>query len=298
MPAALRLSLIVLRDLIAAVLTLLAVLLAAAAVPALWMEKNLVQEKGFLAITQPLGEDPSFQRSLTDPAVEQAFSAVEIPNFVRDLVEPQAKNLASDLTGTDVYATVWNGTMKQLHGALFTPGAAPLQVDLEPLIERVLSGAEKIVPVEIPRPQHTEITLATVPDVPVLAQMVSYAQWAHRLVPLAILSAVLAVLCARHRRSMIAVGGVLMIVAGVVVTRLAESVEQLVPDAVDQAPFVGQIVRVFEARFTADVVPQGGQMVTFGVLVMILGLLVVGVSLLLRHRRTLRTQRASALPPS
>ena len=59
-----------LRTFVSAAAVLIGLLMAAVAVPAMWVDQNIVQEEGFVALTAPLGKDPAFQQRLATAAVD------------------------------------------------------------------------------------------------------------------------------------------------------------------------------------------------------------------------------------
>ena len=268
-----------LRDLLSVLLLTAATLLGALWLPGAWIERNVVDQEGFLAITQPLAEDATLQRSLTDSAVDEALDHELVPGFVSDRATPLLQEQASKLTGTEAYTEVWDRAMVELHGALFTPGASPLDVDLLPLIDSLLTGVEDTLPLidDLPRPGEASVTLASIPDVPLLHRATVLDPWAHRTGPIALGLAVLAVLVAGHRRLMLTLAGIGAVLAGLATWLLTTRIEGLVPDAVDQAVFLGPIVQVFEQRFAAEVMPQGVIMLGAGALVAAVGLVLIGL---------------------
>ena len=66
------------RTFVSAVAVLIGLAMAAVAVPAMWVDRNIVQEDGFVALTAPLGKDPAFQQRLAAAAVN-SFSSDQIP---------------------------------------------------------------------------------------------------------------------------------------------------------------------------------------------------------------------------
>lgn len=268
-----------LRDLLSVLLLTAATLLGALWLPGAWIERNVVDQEGFLAITQPLAEDATLQRSLTDSAVDEALDHELVPGFVADRATPLLQEQASKVTGTEAYTEVWDRAMVELHGALFTPGASPLDVDLLPLIDSLLTGVEDTLPLidDLPRPGEASVTLASIPDVPLLHRATVLDPWAHRAGPIALGLAVLAVLVAGHRRLMLTLAGIGAVLAGLATWLLTTRIEGLVPDAVDQAVFLGPIVQIFEQRFAAEVMPQGVIMLGAGALVAAAGLVLIGL---------------------
>ncbi|NUS36675.1 MAG: hypothetical protein HOQ04_09525, partial [Pseudarthrobacter sp.] len=57
------------RTFVSAVATLLGLLLAAVAVPAVWVDRTIVREDGFVRLAAPLGKDSEFQKKLAAAAV-------------------------------------------------------------------------------------------------------------------------------------------------------------------------------------------------------------------------------------
>lgn len=267
------------RDLLAAALLLIATLLGALWIPAAWLDRTVIEQEGFLAVTEPLADDPAFQRTLTDSAVAQILGDERLPDWITERVTPLAEEQAARITGTEVYGSVWDVTMRELHGALFSPGASELDVDLRPAIDAILSGIEDHLPlgITVARPEDATVTLATIPDVPLLTKAASLSPWAHRLGPAALLLLLVALTVAAHRRTMLTLAGVGGIFAGGAVWLLATRIEDVVPDSVDQAVFVGPIMQVFQEKFTTEVMPQGVIMLGVGALVMAVGLVLIGL---------------------
>lgn len=268
------------RDLLAALLLTGALLLGALWLPGAWIDRNVVEQSGFLAITEPLAADEAIQRDISDSAVEKVLDDDRIPGWVADQLAPLIQDQAPKLTGTQGYATLWDGTMRDLHEGLFTSGASDLEVDLSPVIEQMLDAVDGSLPVKIPRPENATITLTTIPDVPVLTTAQTVAPWFSWAGPAALVLAALALLVAAHRRAMLALAGVAGIIAGALTCLLAGTIGTLVPNSIDQADFLGPIVQAFETQFAADVMPQGVIILGVGALIATVGLVLVGV-----HRR-------------
>lgn len=273
-----------LRDLLSVILLVGALLVGALWLPAAWLQHNVVDREGFLAITEPLGEDPAFQRTFTDGAVDHLMEDERVPGWLAEQATPYVQEQAADASGSDAYAQMWRETMGELHDALFAPGSSPLQVDLSPAVDGLIGSLEGHLPFDLPRTDgEISFTLATVPDLPLVHRLGVLDPWGDRLGPIAGAMALLAVLIAGHRRTMIALAGGAAVLAGVAGWMLADRIEEIVPDSLDQADFLGPIVQVLEQRFQADVGPQAIVLMGAGALVAALGLILMGV-----HRRPQR----------
>lgn len=269
-----------LRDLLAVILLLGALVLGGLWLPATWLQHHVVDREGFLSIAEPLGEDAAFQRSLTDGAVEQVLGSDRVPDWAAERLTPLAEDQLAELTGTSTYASMWAEAMGQTHDALFTPGASDVDVDFAPVIDGALSEAEEILPIDLPRPEDATVTVATIPDVPLVHRAGVLDPWGQRLGPVALVMAVLAVVIAAHRRTMTLLAGLSALGAGGIALLIATRIAEIVPDSVDQAAFLGPIVQVFEQRLTTDVTGQGIILMGAGALVAAVGLALMGL-----HRR-------------
>lgn len=269
------------RDLLAVALLIIATVAGTLWLPATWFHENVVEREGFLVITEPLAEDPDFQRTMSDSAVEMILDDDRIPGWIQERLTPLAEEQAAQLTGTGVYATMWESTMAELHGALFTPGASDLDVDLGPVIDEILAPVEERLPVQVPRPDDTTVTLASIPDVPLLTRVSALTPWATWAGPAALALLALALVIAAHRRTMLTVAGLGGIVAGAGVWGLGANVETVVPDALDQAVLLGPIIRVFQGHFQTAMMPHGVIVLGAGALIAAVGLVLVGL-----HRRS------------
>ncbi|MBT2568460.1 hypothetical protein J7I84_18560 [Arthrobacter sp. ISL-85] len=135
------------RTFVSAIATVLGILLAAVAVPAIWVDRNIVQEDGFVRLAAPLGKDSEFQRKLAAAAVG-TIDTGSVPGFLSGLVEPMLEKAAESLTGLPGYPAAWEETLRRSHRLSFadtaSQGGAPtssLTLDVAPL---VALGSEEI----------------------------------------------------------------------------------------------------------------------------------------------------------
>src|SRR5919112_5878623 len=137
------------RTFVSAAATVLAVLLAAVAVPAIWLDRNIVQEQGFVDLAAPLGRNPEFQQGLAAAAIGTIDTSA-VPGFLADLVRPVLENAAASLTGLPGYPAAWEETLRKSHRLSFAgtdannpeaASASSLTLDVAPL---VALGSEEI----------------------------------------------------------------------------------------------------------------------------------------------------------
>ena len=133
---------ILVRTFVSAVAVLIGLVLAAVAVPAMWVDRNIVQEDGFVAFTAPLGKDPVFQERLAAAAVG-SLGAERIPAALAGLVTPVLESAARSLTSMPGYPEAWTETLRKSHRLNFADpaslpaeadGVTSLTLDLAPLV--------------------------------------------------------------------------------------------------------------------------------------------------------------------
>lgn len=137
------------RTFISALATILGVLLASVAVPAIWVDRNIVQEDGFVRLAAPLGKNAEFQKKLAAAAVGTIDSGA-VPGALSGLVDSVLGKAAESLTQLPGYPAAWEETLRRSHRLTFSKpagessGSAPassLTLDVAPL---VALGSEEI----------------------------------------------------------------------------------------------------------------------------------------------------------
>ncbi|MFC0675860.1 hypothetical protein [Brachybacterium hainanense] len=267
-----------LRDVLATVLLIAATVLGALWLPSIWVADNVVDQDGFLAITDPLSDDHEFQSSITDSAIEALLADDRIPEWLADRIEPLAKDQASRFAQTDAYAEIWRATMLDIHTGLLEPGPSEVVVDVAPAGAALLGWVEELIPLPgIEAPASLPITVATMPAVGALEKAAALAPWAGRLAVIALVLVAAALLVAAHRRAVLVGAGVGIIVAGAVALLLSWLIEPLIPDVLDRMDFVGPLLQVFEQQFSADLAPQGLILAGVGAAVVVAGILALAL---------------------
>lgn len=118
------------RTFVSAVAVLIGLLMAAVAVPAMWVDQNIVQEEGFVALTAPLGKDPAFQQRLAAAAVDGLAASAGNPEAFTELARPVLDSAARSLTGLPGYPDAWAETLRRSHRLTFAdPSTLPPEVD-------------------------------------------------------------------------------------------------------------------------------------------------------------------------
>jgi hypothetical protein len=204
------------RTLVSAAATVLAVLLAAVAVPAVWLDRTIVQEQGFVELAAPLGRNAEFQQRLAVAAIGTIDTSA-VPGFLPDLVRPVLEDAAASLAGLPGYPAAWEETLRKSHRLSFAgtdadrpqgASASSLTLDVAPL---VALGAEEIsrttrLPLE--PPEQTLINVGQPEQKEWTERLRTYAPAGYLLAGGAAVALLLALVAARRRWTVLVGAGV------------------------------------------------------------------------------------------
>jgi hypothetical protein len=112
-----------LQSLVSAAAAAIALVLAAVAVPALWVDTNIVREDGFIALAAPLGEDSVFQERLAAASVAAVTPEAGLPAPFQTSGSQFLMGAASKLSADPGYPEAWEETLRRSHRLNF-PGSA------------------------------------------------------------------------------------------------------------------------------------------------------------------------------
>jgi hypothetical protein len=155
------------RTFVSAAATVLAVLLAAVAVPAIWLDRNIVQEQGFVELAAPLGTDSEFQQGLAEAAIG-TIDTSSVPDFLSDLVQPVLEDTAASLTGLPGYPAAWEETLRKSHRLSFAgtgaespegASASSLTLDVAPLVALGAGEISRATRLPLDPPEQTLINV-------------------------------------------------------------------------------------------------------------------------------------------
>ncbi|WP_285248719.1 hypothetical protein [Pseudarthrobacter sp. efr-133-R2A-89] len=136
------------RTFISALATVLGILLASVAVPAMWVDRNIIQEDGFVRLAAPLGKNADFQKKLAAAAVG-TIDTGSVPGALSGLIDSVLEKAAESLTQLPGYPAAWEETLRRSHRLNFASPAgetgnvpaSSLTLDVAPL---VALGSEEI----------------------------------------------------------------------------------------------------------------------------------------------------------
>lgn len=237
------------RTLASAFFALFALALIAASLSAVWVEKNLVQEQGFVALAAPLGENPQFQAALTDSLAAEVVGNAGLPEQVAGFVEPIIADAASSVTGSASYPAAWDETLRLSHAVTFAgapenpgePVPAALSLDLGPVARLVADTAGSSLGIDVPVPPDTTVDIGTFERGGLVSAVADLTGSWSLIAGGAGICALLSLLIARRRGTTLALLG-----CGVALIGLAGSVMAgLVPEAAVAAAGSSAVAQVF-----------------------------------------------------
>lgn len=214
------------RTFVSAVAVLIGLAMAAVAVPAMWVDRNIVQEDGFVALTAPLGKDPAFQQRLATAAVNGInLGGRQLPDAVAGLVKPILAEAAQSLTSAPGYADAWAETLRRSHRLSFADprtlppqvdGTSSLTLDVAPLVGLVVKRVSDASPVPLKAPDTVRINIGQSNQRQLIERVSAYAPMGSAVAVGAAIAFVLAFVAARRKWTVLAgVGLGALVLAGV-----------------------------------------------------------------------------------
>ncbi|RKO26629.1 hypothetical protein D7Z96_02250 [Pseudarthrobacter phenanthrenivorans] len=243
------------RTFVSAAATVLAVLLAAVAVPAIWLDRNIVQEQGFVELAAPLGKNSEFQQQLAVAAVGTIDTSA-VPGFLSDLVQPVLEDAASSLTGLPEYPAAWEETLLKSHRLSFaTPGtddggassASSLTLDVAPLVALGAGEISRTTRLPLDPPDQTLINVGQPEHKEWTERLSTYAPGGYLLAGGSAVALLLALVAARRRWTVLAGAGAgaLLLAAGWAFG------SQVASSAVVSADSGNEVANMFRDEFVA-----------------------------------------------
>ena len=278
------------RTVVSAFLALLALVITAAGLASAWLDENLVEESGFVALAAPLGDDGDFQAALADSLVEEVAANTGLPEQFDSFVEPLIRDAAGTVTGSSGYSAAWAETLRLSHAFTFAqapdpsePAPAILTLDLAPVVGLLADSLNGSLGVEVPIPADTTIDIGALERGGLLSSVAEVVQsWPLFLAGAAVL-ALLALVIARRRGTTLALLGLGLVGIGM----LGYLAADWVPATAARAPGTSAVADVFirglAQRAGVDIAASSAPVIIGGLIAVVIG--VVGqLALRRRHR--------------
>jgi hypothetical protein len=273
-----------LRTFVSAAAVILGLVLAAVAVPAIWVDRNIVQEDGFVSLAAPLGKDSAFQQRLASAAVGSIDPAGRIPEPFAGLVQPILDSAATSLTTLPGYPAAWEETLRKSHRLNFpAAGGAPseaepstsLTLDVAPLVGLLIRQISDATKVPLDAPDQTLIAIGQPSHRQLVDQVSAYAPMGYALAAGSAIALLLALLAARRRwTALVGTGAGAVVLAAV--WKLGSDAAGL---AVGGTASGNEVADIFKSEFVAASSDRFGQWI---VATLIAGAVLIVAGVILR----------------
>jgi hypothetical protein len=249
------------RTVVSGLMALVALVLAAAAIPAAWLDRNVVSQEGFVQLAGPLGTDPEFQAALARDISQQAAAASGVPDALAPLVQPMMEEAASRVTELPGYQQAWSETLRRSHelnlgGATQNPSGTAgerLVLDATPLVALVAEEISTVLGVPVPEPGPALVPVAGPDELRAVESLRSAAVWPW-LAAGAVVAGLLALLSARRTSAALTGLGLGLALTG----GLYWLAMQAGSSAVRQAPAGSEAAQAFKEALVSRVAESFG----------------------------------------
>ena len=243
------------RTFVSAVAVILGLLLSAVALPAIWMDRNVVQEEGFVALSAPLGRDADFQQRLAAAAVA-TIDTSSVPDALAGVVKPVVEAAARSLTGLPGYQAAWEETLRKSHRLSFAApasrpsgadSASPLTLDVAPLVALAAGELSHTTGLPLEAPDQTLISFGQPDQRQWIERVTAYAPLGYSLASGAGIAFALALVSARRRWTVLFSAGV----GALLLAAMWTFGTQLVRDVVLGISSGNEVADMFKDQFVA-----------------------------------------------
>lgn len=211
------------RTVVSAVAVIVGVVLSAVAVPAVWLDRNVVAEDGFVALAAPLGRDAAFQRQLAAAAVSTIDTGA-LPPDLAGLLQPVLAAAAESLAGLPGYPAAWEETLRRSHRlSVAEPGSLPpdsgpassLTLDVAPLVALGVEELKGTSGLPLDPPDQSLVNVGHPSQRQLIERVAAYAPLGYSLALGAGTAFILALVAARRRWAVLSgIGIAALLLAG------------------------------------------------------------------------------------
>lgn len=200
------------RTLGSALLIIAALLLAAVTGPAIWAERNIVDEAGFVKLAGSLGANTEFQNGLAAVVATQTGAQIDIPAPLQNIAAGLINSAARSLSSNPGYADAWTETLRRSHSLTFEAAGnasveGDLRLDIAPMIALVSDKVSSDIGVKLPTPPQVLISLEQGTVAKVLPLVTTLGAWSGWMAFIAVDLFVLGVIVARRRTLTVILAG-------------------------------------------------------------------------------------------
>lgn len=260
------------RTFVSAVAVLIGLAMAAVAVPAMWVDRNIVQEEGFVALTAPLGKDPVFQKRLATAAVNgMSFGGQQLPDPVAAVVKPILADAAKSLVSMPGYSDAWAETLRRSHRLSFADprtlppevdGTTSLTLDVAPLVGLVVKRVSEASPVPLKAPEQVRINIGQSDQRQLIERISAYAPMGSAVAVGSAIAFILAFVAARRKWTVLAGTGL----GGLVLAGVWKFGSDTAGSMLQGAGTGSDVAEIFKREFVAAATASFGQWIVAALL--------------------------------
>lgn len=200
------------RSLLSALLIIAALVAAAVAGPALWLQKNIVDQSGFVALAGPLGSNQAFQEGLTSMLAEQATASMNLPPQLSSIAGTLISSAAQSVYTEPGYEGAWRATLQRSHELTFAAAgkkdvAGDIMIDLAPLVNLVADKVAGDLPFPVPAPGNAVVKVEQPEAAKLLPAATLLGSWSGWLLVAAVVLLLAGVMAARRHAVALLLGG-------------------------------------------------------------------------------------------
>ncbi|PYH00672.1 hypothetical protein CVV67_09130 [Arthrobacter stackebrandtii] len=189
-----------------------ALLAAAVAGPAMWLQRNVVDEAGFTAFAGPLGSNKEFQEAASALLAAEATSALNLPAGLNELAGAVIDDAARGLYTDPGYPAAWTETLRRSHNLTFeaagnTEVAGDVVLDVEPLVGLIAASVGSNLGITVPLPAELVIRMDEAKVAALLPALTKVGGWGSWLAGAAVVLLALGILVARRRGTALVLSG-------------------------------------------------------------------------------------------
>ena len=178
----------------------------------MWLQRNVVDQDGFVALAGPLGSNKEFQEGLSTMVAAQTAASLNLPPQLKELAAAVITSTARSLYTDPGYAQAWTDTLGRSHALSFAAAGnkeiqGDLQLDIAPLVAMVASRVGKDMGVTFPHPKDVVVSLEQPQAARLLPMATTLGGWWGWLALIAAGLLVLGVLVARRRSLAVILAG-------------------------------------------------------------------------------------------
>ncbi|MCF8588596.1 hypothetical protein [Gordonia liuliyuniae] len=262
------------RSVASGLFTVVAMIAVIIAVPSMWVSQRVVSTDGFAASAGDAARDSQVQDYFAEKVAASVEEQTSVP-LAGTVVEP----LAREYTRSDGFVQDFQEIARQQHDWLFTaPGPETdthvMDVNVTPMVNRVLASANLPTEVTVDRPIYIGIDQhrLTAGSMESTGRLVSATSWTAVIV--AAVAAILALLIANRRSTVLAWLGVGVLLSAAGAFGIAQYIRWLAGDkAADTDEAARRTVEVVADGVSSDLIRTSAIVGAVGVLVIVAGLL-------------------------